>query len=260
MTIGRLRAAELTALLIVSLIAMSLFAVAGTASAAADPGEPEFSWDGRTWSERLTGTLFPQGSVPVPGQSAGRVFWIRGVRPGGARVRIGTAVAGRDGSISSRALRLEAKIGRGSTWTPFIGGEVTQHDTGQLGRAGRFKIRVRATLDPGSEQSAPRTWPNFFITIQSEPTAGTGTRPQRGGGELVLRHQILEESARSGGPDRAASTSGEAAPTLAMPLVALAALIGAGLSFGIRVRPKTKFSHPDPLRACVESDTDVGHR
>lgn len=158
--------------------------LAGTAYAADELG---VSRDGRTWSDRLPGSLFDPSVRWVPGDTRTESFFVRNRASDRGELRIQASSSDPDRLLRDDEVSIRVRIGNGA-WQALDGGaRSVRIDEASLGAGEQARVTVRAAFAPTSGNRTQRdSLALHFVVTLTDASAGDGGEgdDEDGGGLL----------------------------------------------------------------------------
>ncbi|KRF11495.1 hypothetical protein ASG90_17335 [Nocardioides sp. Soil797] len=125
-----------------------------TSAQAAD--ELGLSWDGRSWSGHLNGSLFDPSVRWVPGDVRTNEFYVRNEASDGGNLTISVESRDQDQLLRDDDINLSARIGSEHWVLLERTGKNFRLNSEALGAGDRRKVEVRASFDPASTNQSQR--------------------------------------------------------------------------------------------------------
>ncbi|WGL50408.1 hypothetical protein P5P86_10550 [Nocardioides sp. BP30] len=205
-------------------LALCSVLMGAAAPAAADPDRLGLSWDGRTWSAALTGSLFGTSPIErwVPGDSDTQHFYVRDQGGDAARLAVDYTMPP-SALLSADDLTVTATVDAGAPVTLAPGtGWIALGGT-SLGEGATSDVAVTAVFNPASTNASMHDSASVDFRVTLSQIAGPSAQTVGGGGSPS------HGDAGTGGSGNAAKSSGPGGllPSTGAPEIAWA--VGLGL-------------------------------
>ena len=208
----------------------ALWLASGPAARASEP--LGLSWDGNTWTDALTGTLFDAPAVWVPGDSAVGQFYVRDRSTDPAILRLDTDLPVSP-LIGPHAVQVTVRIGEGSWQSVATGSDWLRIDSVAMRPGSDLRVDVRATFNPDAgNDSQDHVEPlRFRVTLTGgASTSGPPPSSGAGGGPSVGPGNPSGPAGPSQPPGGGLANTGVPPLGWTIVIAAVAIGVGAGLS------------------------------